>query len=366
METIYLIPVIIISLGCAFFLLKRMVRIIQVYSGRQEVTWDRINECLFICLFPLLGILVTQDKCGEHPFDLDSLPTTYTLWILFTLAHFTSKYYKQKLSPGMILLVSSMLLMGIIFCACICIHFSSMGAMALFPFFNFLFLSPLFCLLYQFVEINKLHIYLRQALQSKNQNECSHINAFYRLLEKYHLGFSIYVLALLLIVIQACLYLAGQKADSIIRQFTDSCGFLLSYQQSCSCGGDHYLCSIAANGNKKLVKPLRMGIRKNEKILVNRQLLIANAFEHWLEENTPGLHKRIRKMYDGMGISVNKWSKRKQFANVLYIFMKPLEWFFLGWLYLFDCQPENRIAKQYLPKNELNLFIKNQNHENTN
>jgi hypothetical protein len=27
--------------------------------------------------------------------------------------------------------------------------------------------------------------------------------------------------------------------------------------------------------------------------------------------------------------------------------MKPAEWFFLGVLYLFDCNPENRIAVQY-------------------
>lgn len=366
METIYLIPVILISLGCVFFLAKRLVRIIQIYSGRPEKLWDKVNEFLFVCLCPLLGILMTQDNCGEHPFDLNSMPTTYTLWILFTLAHFTSKNHKQKLSPGMILLVSSLLVMGVFFCIIICIHFSSMAAMALFPFFNFLFLSPLFCLLYQCVEINRLHIYLKQSLQSKNQKESELIKAFYRLLEKHHLGFSIYVLAPLLIVIQACLYLAGQKADSLISQFTDSCGFLLSYQQNCSCGGDHYLCSIAANGNKKLVKPLRMGIRKNEKILVNRQLLIANAFENWLEEYTPSFHKYIRKMYDGMGIPVNAWSKHKHFANILYVLMKPLEWFFLAYLYFFDRLPENRIAKQYLPKNELNRFIKNQNHENTN
>ena len=30
--------------------------------------------------------------------------------------------------------------------------------------------------------------------------------------------------------------------------------------------------------------------------------------------------------------------------------MKPLEWIFLIVIYLFDANPENRIAIQYLPK----------------
>jgi hypothetical protein len=159
------------------------------------------------------------------------------------------------------------------------------------------------------------------------------------------------------LLIQAVLYLFGQKPDSLISQFTDSCGFLLSQYQSCSCGGDHYLCSVAANGDKRLVKPTRYGLRQNERILVNRQLLIANAFENWLEEHCPRIHAPIRKFYDSCGIPVNAWSKRKRLANLIYVLMKPLEWFFLVWLYFFDRSPETRIHSQYLPKEQLNQFI---------
>ncbi|MBC7863307.1 MAG: hypothetical protein IAF38_10055 [Bacteroidia bacterium] len=125
----------------------------------------------------------------------------------------------------------------------------------------------------------------------------------------------------------------------------------MSNHQSCTCG-DHYLCSVAAFGNKKLVKPTRNGIRGGKLILVNRQLLIANAFENWFEDHSPRLHKIMRGTYDAMNIPADKWAQKRSIANFFYIVMKPAEWFFLCWLYLFDKKPETRIAKQYLPKME--------------
>ena len=37
-------------------------------------------------------------------------------------------------------------------------------------------------------------------------------------------------------------------------------------------------------------------------------------------------------------------------ADAVYILMKPLEWFFVFVLYLFDQKPENRINSQYMPR----------------
>jgi hypothetical protein len=42
-------------------------------------------------------------------------------------------------------------------------------------------------------------------------------------------------------------------------------------------GDGHYLCTVSAKGHKKLVKPIRAGIRRGSRISVNHQLLIANA-----------------------------------------------------------------------------------------
>lgn len=112
----------------------------------------------------------------------------------------------------------------------------------------------------------------------------------------------------------------------------------------------HYLCTVSLRGHRKIVKPLRYGIRRNQKIVVNRQLCIANAFEQVLEEKVPKMHRFIRYVYDKYGYPLSKHINTEVSADIIYIIMKPLEYFFLFVLYLVDKKPENRIAIQYLPK----------------
>ncbi|MBA2612178.1 MAG: hypothetical protein H0U95_09415 [Bacteroidetes bacterium] len=328
--------------------------------------FKKIAEVLFMYILPGIGIAITNDKCDTHPFENNSTLSAYTLWIIFALAYTASRYFKQLLSPMLTTIVSGLMAIGLLFCLAICIHFIPMAAVIIFPGFNLLYLSPFLCFFYLLKEIIQLNKYLKKYLETQNTTASHIINTFYRSIHQNHLGFVTVLIAPLLLIIQAALFLVGQQPDSIITQFTESCGYLLSKYQDCSCGGGHYLCSIAANGNKKLVQPTRFGVRANQRILVNRQLLIANAFENWLEEHTPKMHKVIRNSYDACNIPVNKWSKHKKFANVLYIFMKPLEWLFLVWLYLFDKKPEDRIAKQYFPKKELNEYLNTHSYERSN
>lgn len=357
----YIIPLVLLFLLTAVFLIKRIIKLIRNFDLRtgKESRTDQFTEFLFVYLCPGVGIYITNEACDIHPFALESLLTATCSWLIFAIAYASSKFYKKRLSPLVLLLVSTALIFGVLFCAAICYHFSALYFFGGLPVLNLIYFSPLFCLLYLLRELYNLGNYLRECFESTKNASHTSLNSFYKWLERYHLGFCIYLLAPFTALVQAGLYLFGQKPDSLISQFTDSCGYLLSYQQACSCGGDHYLCSIAANGNKELVKPVRMGLRQNEKILVNRQLLIANAFENWLEEHTPNFHKVIRKAYDDCKIPVNAWAKHKRSANVLYIFMKPLEWLFLSWLYLLDTHPEDRIARQYLPKQELDFYIIN-------
>lgn len=112
-------------------------------------------------------------------------------------------------------------------------------------------------------------------------------------------------------------------------------------------GDSHYLCTVSVKGHKKLVKPLKSGIRGTHIILVNRQLLIANAFENILEQYTPKLHKIIRDIYDKYGYPLSKHINTSWSADLVYILMKPLEWFFLLILYTVEQNPENRINVQY-------------------
>jgi len=189
------------------------------------------------------------------------------------------------------------------------------------------------------------------------------LNFCYRLLLKsagwYTAAFLLMIplLGILLII----LVIFGQSPDSIIKAFTETSDWTLSQEISPPPIEDysgHYLCTVALKGHKKLVKPTRMGIRHGEKIVVNRQLCIANAFEQVIQERLPKLHKLIRNVYDNYGYPLSKHITTKWRADIVYILMKPLEWFFLLILYSFDIKPENRIAMQYTGRTAINACKK--------
>lgn len=155
-------------------------------------------------------------------------------------------------------------------------------------------------------------------------------------------------------IIVAIDYLLGGQPDDIVKVWTDTADWTLSQQIAPPPleSHGHYLCTVAAQGHEKIVKPLRPGIRHGRAVTVNRQLCVANAFEQLLEERTPRLHKAVRGFYDKHGFPVSQLIDKKWKADLVYIAMKPAEWFFLFWLYLLDVQPERRISVQY-PLTEL-------------
>jgi hypothetical protein len=158
----------------------------------------------------------------------------------------------------------------------------------------------------------------------------------------------------LLAALLGVLLLCGQRPDSIVRAFTDTYkhGFSqLDYQcDNVRCGG-HFLCSVAAKGDRGLVKPIRSGVRGGKPIQCNRQLLVSNAFEELLEQRVSWLHRPVRRAYNRVGVVVRRYDRvfeKTGVANVIYVLMKPAEWMFLFVLYCFDRRPEDRIAQQYL------------------
>lgn len=146
------------------------------------------------------------------------------------------------------------------------------------------------------------------------------------------------------------LMLFGQQPDSMIKAWTNTADWAFSQKippQNLIID-EHYLCTVAAGGHKKVVKPQRMGVRHGHPVVVNRQLCIANAFEQVLEEKTPRFHRFLRRNYDRYGYPFAKHIKKKWAMDLIYYLMKPLEWLFLLVLYLVDRKPENRIAMQYI------------------
>ena len=165
----------------------------------------------------------------------------------------------------------------------------------------------------------------------------------------------IYALVLmlpLLGIIIAILLLFGQAPDSVIKAWTETADWRLSLKEAPQniYYDEHYLCTVAAGGHKKIVKPIRRGIRHGHEVIVNRQLCIANAFEQILEEKTPRFHKLVRGIYDRYGFPIARLIKSKWMADIIYFLMKPLEWIFLIVIYMTDVHPENRIATQYMGK----------------
>ena len=162
-------------------------------------------------------------------------------------------------------------------------------------------------------------------------------------------------LAGILIVI---LTLFGQTPDAAIKAFTETAEWRLSEMipPQHIFYDEHYLCTVAAGGHKKIVKPLRKGIRHGHEVTVNRQLQVANAFEQILEERTPRFHRAVRGFYDKYGFPLSRHIRTKTAADVIYVLMKPLEWLFLLVLYMADARPEDRIAMQYTGKSAKDIL----------
>lgn len=150
-------------------------------------------------------------------------------------------------------------------------------------------------------------------------------------------------------VLEIFFLISGQSLDAPIKAFTDTADWTFSKQippPPIEYDG-HYLCTVAAGGHEKIVKPQKLGSRRGAVIVVNRQLSIANAFEEIIQEKHPKLHKSIRRFYDTHGYPLSRIITTRTRADIVYILMKPLEWLFLAYIYLMDTRPEVRINRQY-------------------
>ncbi|MEC3907236.1 DUF6688 family protein [Tamlana sp. 2201CG12-4] len=157
------------------------------------------------------------------------------------------------------------------------------------------------------------------------------------------------VLLPILLILVLILTLFGQDYDSIVKVFTETSTWTFSQKTHPPYldHKGHYLCTVAACGSPKIVKPKRLGTRNGNTIIVNRQLMVANAFEEMIQEKFKKGHKIIRRLYDKYGYPLSKKINSELWSNITYVIMKPLEWIFLISLYLFCLHPEKRIKKQY-------------------
>lgn len=323
----------IITLGSLFTVI--------LFGSIHFVSWD-VPLYIGMSNFDPLG-----SSRSHTPIDFDSMPTVLVICIVALLGYLIPRMFSTKLSPMI---------------GALC--YGGMGLGFLFSLFYVIQLcaeiNNLFVICFLLFPVNYVlccvrlirdtaHLYANEFANNTYKNPilkwCTKaINK-----TQHFIWFSFLLAFPILLCIIGILLLFGQQPDSAIKAFTNTADWTLSQKippPAIDYEG-HYLCTVAARGDEKLVKPLRAGKRHGNLIVVNRQLLVANAFEDLIAKRTPRFHKAIRKFYDTHGLPLSRYINTKVRSNITYIVMKPLEWFFLLVLYTFDRRPENRIAMQY-------------------
>lgn len=310
-------------------------------------------------LYTMLFFTVTEIQLDAHwseqlynsqvhqPIWSEAAPTVIVLCVVGVLGYLIlSGIGLKKLPPLVTVLSISAMYLGIAVCVVWMIHTISRNWV--------LSVFPVNCI---FIAVKTIRYKITEWNQREEHQETYSGNSFLqfanRILQRAELW---PVLALVLMwpllgILLVILVLFGQRPDAIIKAFTETADWTLSQQVAPQNAmfDEHYLCTVAAGGHENVVKPLRMGQRHGHRVVVNRQLCIANAFEQILEERTPKFHRAVRHFYDTYGFPVSRLIRTKGAADVVYVLMKPLEWVFLCVIYLCDAKPENRIAVQYLP-----------------
>ncbi|MFY8007506.1 MAG: DUF6688 domain-containing protein [Sediminibacterium sp.] len=351
----------LISILCGLPSLLLTVDFVKfLISGRRLYSKfiTRILEVASMVGLPILYLwLLDENKndcCSDSAtFSPNHKLTIYLLIAICIIGFFYSSFKNNIASPVIEVLTNSLLLFGFVFNIFIAVQVGQ-----IFWLFGNIPVGLLF--IFQLNDNHKRFLKFNQTTTSEYENFFEKM-AWKILTLSPLLKFPLLFILFLpfLTVITSLLLLFGQKPDSIVRAFTDTYkhGFSqLDYLcDNVQCGG-HFLCSVAANGHKNIVSPIRYGERNGNKIICNRQLLIANAFEELVQQKLPKTHRIIRHQYNKVGNVIHRHYhifKNKFVSDTIYILMKPFEIFFLLTLYTFDKRPENRIAKQYLNKRDI-------------
>lgn len=326
-----------------------------------------ITQLLAVIIIPAiflyaLDLEAQNDCCSEGAvFAPEHRMSVYFLIILYSGAFIVGTFRQQILSPIPELLQNVLLVLGLVLNGLFLKHFTTPEFEGFLPFMgNIPIMMVLMMLLAENHKLIKNELIRRNDKTGRKIEHWSLTLLNLPPLAKYPA--MVVLLVPVLIFLLLFLLVFGQQPDSIIRAFTDTYkhGFSqLDYKcANVDCGG-HFLCAVGANGHKSVVKPVRYGERHGKLIVCNRQLLIANAFEDWIQEKFPSVHKVVRTNYNRVGLLVHRHYhifSNKFISDGMYILMKPAEILFLFVLYTFDKEPENRIAVQYLKKEHRELI----------
>jgi len=345
-----------------------MINIFYLFKKKDEKS-SRLFELITLVLGMVYSLLVLM--LYEIEFDADwtqvlynnqvhspiwtkAYPTVISLLIVGLIGYFVLTYVSlEKMPPLITVLCISAMYLGVLECILWIIQILSINycVLCLFPFNCIVIVMK--TIRYKILEWKDIEIKKKKGFKNQFLNQCNQ-----KLMDASQWPIAAFILMWpLLGIIMCILILFNQQPDAFIKAYLNTSDWNLSQKIAPQniYYDEHYLCTVAAGGHRKIVKPLRMGVRHHHQVIVNRQLCIANAFEQILEERTPSLHKHIRSFYDTYGFPIARIIHSPWIADMIYVLMKPLEWIFLIVIYCCDVNPENRIAIQYLPAIKENL-----------
>ncbi len=306
------------------------------HSAEYNVAIDPVDEC-----YTPFG--------GKHVYSL------LVYFVYFNLSVFALWFWGRKLAPLLLVVFLVGLFLGVIVNCLVLVQVGGHNTLSLGVNNScfggrLLLIMPLLALVIavsQIVEMIRTEMDLSTTRHFKNQflERCN-------LYMSQRFDVTVWAVILMLpvfIVVTLILLLFGQDVNSLVKVFTDTTTWTFSQKihPPILDHSGHYLCTVAAKGNPKIVKPIRLGTRHGNTIIVNRQLQIANAFEELLSDYVPAIHRFIRRNYDRYGYNLSLRINSQLGSNITYVAMKPLEWIFLVCLYLFCQKPEQKIQKQY-------------------
>lgn len=358
--TLLFIPVVLLALDVMFYVQEKEVPIFEltaflvggIYTVLALAVWELPDYRTPLNRYGMAD--VHEPFSREHFFAI----VLFALWGFFS--YFILKFKRKSLPP-----LLEVLLLGGVYVGCglslawLCQLLMGASPEGLQTGEGDGFVCLCLCVVPVVFLIHAIHLMVRLVKEKAGKQEginyknpiMQRINLWFLKGANLFLGAVIGLLPVLgILTMLLCLF--GQQPDGIILAFTRTSDWILSAETAPPPVeyDAHYLCTVSLRGHAGLVRPLRYGIRRGEKIVVNRQLCVANAFEQLLMEKTPRFHKMVRKIYDTYGYPISRHINSPWSADTVYLIMKPPEWIFTAVLYLFDEKPENRINSQYLPE----------------
>ena len=267
-----------------FNIVSIIICLIYSYMGFSYVEKGVYGNSVYLDYNVSTPIEIHNSRRGEvmyhAPIASWSLPTVLTILALGIIAYLILRINKKKMAP----LITVALLSCTLICSIYMLLFIIQVAFAHINFHDLLLLifpiNYILCTIKLQIDIINKYKNNEETKQYSNKylNKISNIlcNA-----ENWKIGQLIIAIPVLTIMI-CILLLFGQRPDEAIRAFLETSDWNLSTFVSQPMPIEyvgHYLCTVSLKGHKKIVKPTRIGIRYGNKIIVNRQLCIANAFE---------------------------------------------------------------------------------------